>query len=227
MVILDGRPAQTYRKYETAFCENQYLIEGSVSSAPAVRILREEPIRMTRNLLAGLAAIDERTGEVNAVIETPGGSRNKFKYDPKDEVMRFGKSLPAGAVFPHEFGFIPSTRGEDGDPLDVMLLMDDPTYPGIVVTARLIGVIEAEQREGGKVTRNDRLIGVAVKCQDFQSVKALDDLNPNLLTQIEHFFVSYNQMEGKEFKPLGRADAEQARRLIEEGRRRFAAGPSE
>ena len=125
-------------------------------------------------------------------------------------------------VFPQDFGFIPSTLGPDGDPMDVLVLMDEPTFPGNLVRARLIGVIEAEQTEDGKTLRNDRLIAVASECQDYQNVKELDDLDKNLVAQIEHFFVSYNQMAGKKFKPIGRPDAKQAGKILVEGRKRFS-----
>lgn len=161
------------------------------------------------------------TGDLNVIIETPRGSRNKFKYDIKNDLFLLNKVLPAGAVFPYEFGFVPSTLGQDGDPMDILVLMDDPVYPGNLVRVRLIGVIEAEQTEDGKTVRNDRLIGVASECQDYQNVRELDDLDKNLIAQIEHFFISYNQMEGKKFKPIGRPNARQAGKLLEEGHKRF------
>src|SRR5262249_48838831 len=86
---------------------------------------------------------------LNAVIDTPKGSRNKYKFDEQHGQWRLSKVLPAGHSFPCDFGFLPSTRGEDGDPVDVLLLADEPTFPGCVVPARLIGVLEAEQTEGG------------------------------------------------------------------------------
>ncbi len=91
----------------------------------------------------------------NVVIETPKGSRNKFDYDPELGLFRLGGVLPLGAVFPFDFGFVPSTLGGDGDPLDVLTLMDEPAFTGCLVTVRLLGVIEAEQSEGGETTRND------------------------------------------------------------------------
>ncbi len=173
-------------------------------------------------LLSELETFDAETGDINVIIETPRGSRNKFKYDAKRDLFSLHKVLPAGAVFPQDFGFIPSTLGADGDPMDVLVLMDEPVYPGNLITARLIGVIEAEQTDDGKLLRNDRLIAVASLCQDYQNVKELDDLDKNLVTQIEHFFISYNQIAGKKFKPIGRPNAKQAMKLLEEGRKRFS-----
>src|SRR5437764_938772 len=88
---------------------------------------------MKRELLSDLPSFASEEGQINVIIETPGGSRNKFSYDPKNDLIRYKKSLPAGAVFPYDFGFIPSTLGEDGDPLDILLFMDDLTYPGVLV----------------------------------------------------------------------------------------------
>lgn len=171
--------------------------------------------------LTQLDTKDSDSGDLNVIIETPRGSGNKFKYEPTLTLFRLNKTLPAGAVFPFDFGFIPSTLGEDGDPLDVMVFLDEPVFPGNLITARLIGVIEAEQTEEGKTVRNDRLIAVGSLSQDYKNVKELTDLDANLITQIEHFFISYNQIEGKQFKPLGRPNSEQAEKLLEAGRKRF------
>ena len=93
--------------------------------------------------------------ELIVVIETPKGSHNKFAYEPRYGAFVLKGMLPVGAIFPFDFGMIPSTLGDDGDPLDVLLLMDAPAYPGCIVPSRLIGVIEAEQTEKGKKERND------------------------------------------------------------------------
>jgi|SRR5687767_8226085 len=164
-----------------------------------------------------LGTFDEKTGDLNVVIETPKGSRNKFDYDRELGLFRLGGVLPAGAVFPFDFGFVPSTMGGDGDPLDVLVLMDEAAFTGCLVAARLIGVIEAEQTEDGKTTRNDRLIAVAVKSRDHADVTSLDQFNENLVNEIEHFFVSYNTAKGKEFKPLGQFGADRAARVVEKG----------
>jgi inorganic pyrophosphatase len=103
--------------------------------------------------------------------------------------------LPAGASFPYDFGFLPSTRGGDGDPLDVLVLMDDPAFVGCLVPARLLGVIEAEQTErNGDSTRNDRLIAVVANSITHRGLKTLGTLDKSL---VEHFFVSYNEIERK------------------------------
>jgi inorganic pyrophosphatase len=167
--------------------------------------------------VAELGAIDGETGALNVIIETPKGSRNKFKYDEKLGVFRLSGVLPAGAVFPFDFGYIPATRGEDGDPLDVLVLMDEPAFAGCLVPARLIGVIEAEQTEDGKTERNDRLVAVATDSHDHHEIESLDQISPHLVQEIEHFFVSYNTIKGKQFKPKGRFGPERAQKLVDAG----------
>ncbi|MDT5061100.1 MAG: inorganic pyrophosphatase [Acidobacteriota bacterium] len=162
------------------------------------------------------------SGELNVIIETPKGSRNKYNYDEEHQLFKLGGVLPAGAVFPFDFGFIPSTLGGDRDPLDVLLLMDEAAFPGCLVPARLIAVIEAEQTErDGETTRNDRLIAVAADSHTHKHVRTLADINETLLDEIEHFFISYNEIKGKNFKPLGRFGPIKAARLVEEGQKRF------
>ncbi|HEX8189148.1 MAG TPA: inorganic diphosphatase [Pyrinomonadaceae bacterium] len=160
--------------------------------------------------------------ELNVVIETPKGSRNKYNYDEKLGLFKLGGVLTSGASFPFDFGFVPSTLGGDGDPLDVLVLMDEPAFAGCLVRTRLVGVVEAEQTErDGETTRNDRLIGVAADSRLHTRVRTLESLGTTLLEEIEHFFVSYNQIKGKEFKPLARSGPGRARELVEEGMKQF------
>ncbi len=171
--------------------------------------------------LTYLGAWDPKSGATNVIIETVQGSRNKFKYEPATASFALSKILPCGAVFPFDFGFIPSTVGDDGDPLDVLVLMDVPAFPGCRVPCRLVGVLEAEQVEDGKAERNDRLIAIAEASHDHKDVRSLKDLNPHLLKEIEHFFVSYNQMAGKEFKVLGWHGPNRAKKVAQQGAERF------
>ena len=170
-----------------------------------------------------LEAFDKISGQLNAVIETPQGSRNKYTFDEETEIFGLGGILPLGASFPFDFGFIPHTLGGDGDPLDVLLLMDEPAFPGCLVPSRLIGVIEADQTEDGKTTRNDRLIAVACKSLTHDHIKSIKDLNENLVEQIKHFFISYNEAKGKKFEPLGEFGAVKAKNLVLEGVKRYRA----
>jgi inorganic pyrophosphatase len=172
--------------------------------------------------LNSLGAFAEEEGELNVIVETPKGSRNKYNYDEELGLFKLGGVLTAGAVFPFDFGFVPATEGGDGDPLDVLVLMDEPAFTGCLLRVRPLGVIEAEQTEqDGETTRNDRLIAVASKSHLHNRARSLETLDPGLLDEIEHFFVSYNQIKGKEFKPLGRFGPAHALRLVEEGVKQF------
>jgi inorganic pyrophosphatase len=172
--------------------------------------------------LLNIHAYTSNDKELNIIIETPKGSRNKFNYDEKHKLFKLGGVLPAGAIFPFDFGFIPSTLGGDGDPLDVLLLMDEPAFPGCLVEARLVAVIEAMQTgRDGETTRNDRLIAVASDSRTHKSVRTLADINEVLMDEVEHFFISYNQIKGKEFAPLGRHGPIKAAKLVADGMKSF------
>ncbi len=169
---------------------------------------------MTGATFSQLSPFDHDSGHLNVVIDTPKGSRNKFSWDEKRQLFSHTGVLPIGASFPYDFGFLPNTLGEDGDALDVLVLMDEPAFVGCLVPARLLGVIEAKQTEEGKTVRNDRLIAVAANSRTQQDLKKLADLNRKLVDEIEHFFVSYNAAKGKKFKPLGRYGPDRARALV-------------
>jgi len=160
---------------------------------------------------------------VNVIVETSKGSRNKITFDPERGLYELTGVLPLGASFPYDFGFVPATLGDDGDPLDVLVLMDEPVFAGCLVAARLVGVITAEQEErDGAVERNDRLLAVAEKSRVHAEVRGLTDLGDALLEEIEHFFVSYNEIKGKRFTPTGRKGARAARAIVEAGAARFS-----
>jgi len=125
--------------------------------------------------------------------------------------------------FPYDFGFLPSTIGQDGDPLDVLVLMDDPAFSGCVIPARLVGVIEAEQTErSGESERNDRLVAVPVKCQAYSDCESLKDVNANRVKEIEHFFVSYNRVRDKKFKVLDVCGPKRAEDLARAGMKQYS-----
>ena len=133
------------------------------------------------NLLKRLPPFDSKSGNLNVVIDTPKGCRSKFAFDMKRKAYVLKSILPHGTVFPFDFGSIPGTVADDGDPLDALVLMDEPAFCGCLIESRLVGVIEAEQSEDGKTERNDRLIAVAAKSQTHAEVKSLSDLSPALL----------------------------------------------
>ena len=174
--------------------------------------------------LTHLNARRPKSDDFNVIVETPKGSRNKFDYDEEYRLFALGGVLPAGAHFPYDFGFIPSTRGGDGDPLDVLVLMDEPAFTGCLVAARVIGVIEADQTEDGETMRNDRVIAVATGSRNHRDLRSIEELSDNLVHEIEHFFVSYNAAKGKEFAPRGRFGPDRARQVVEAAERCFAHG---
>jgi inorganic pyrophosphatase len=133
---------------------------------------------------------DEDDEIIKVVIETPKGSRNKYAFDPDDRTFTLKEVLPAGMGFPYDFGFVPSTEADDGDPTDVLVLMDEPAFPGCVLKCRLIGVIEGEQGNGKKTERNDRIIAVELENHSWADVKHVDDLGKKFLKELEEFFVN-------------------------------------
>ncbi|HXT10497.1 MAG TPA: inorganic diphosphatase [Candidatus Angelobacter sp.] len=163
-----------------------------------------------------LPAFDVETGDLNVVIETPKGSRSKFSYDEETGFFTLSKLLPAGMAFPFSFEFIPSTRGGDGDPLDVLMVFEETLFPGCVVSARLIGGLKAKQSEGRKMTRNDRLLARPVLPQDYSPPKSLRDLDQHLLSEIQEFFATYQRPMGKKFEVLGMLSARDAEKLVRE-----------
>jgi inorganic pyrophosphatase len=166
-----------------------------------------------------LKTIDKQDGLLNVIIETPAGSRNKFAFDPEQEIFALKKVLPAGMVFPYDFGFLPRTLAPDGDPIDVLLLMDVPAFPGIAVKARLIGVIEGEQIDGKKKIRNDRLVAVADANHLYANVKRLKDLPAKWIDELQVFFVNYHNLQGKKYRLLGCKGADAAMTLIKKAKK--------
>ena len=166
-----------------------------------------------------LKPIDKKEGLIQVIIETPAGSRNKFAFDPDQGIFALKKVLPAGMVFPYDFGFLPQTIAPDGDPIDVLLLMDEPAFPGCAVQARLVGVIEGEQLDGKKKIRNDRLVAVAEMNHMYANIRKLKDLPDQWLTELQDFFVNYHNLEGKKYKLLGRKGTDVALGLIKKAQK--------
>lgn len=155
------------------------------------------------NLTALPNQLNAETGVCLAIVETPKGCRNKFTYDPETGLFKLGGLLPKGMMFPFDFGFIPSTLGGDGDPVDVLVMMDAPAHVGCLVEIRLIGVISAEQVKEGRKEINDRLIGVAVPSYDYEDLSSIDQISKTMLSQTEEFFLSYTRQRGKDFRITG------------------------
>jgi inorganic pyrophosphatase len=161
--------------------------------------------------------LDEKAGTILVVVETPRGGRTKLDLDPELGAFVVKSVLPVEMIFPTDFGFIPSTQGEDGDPLDVMLLSDEPGFPGSVVHARLIGVIEGEQTElDGRKVRNDRLLAVPCEGRAYRDVDDLAGLPSGLTDGFCAFWTRKAEEEGKRFSVLGVRPTKQAVALVKQ-----------
>jgi len=167
-------------------------------------------------------AAKTKSDQHEVVIETPRGSRNKYKYDEETGRMKFSKVLPEGMMFPYDFGFLPGTKAEDGDPLDVLVLGDEPMFPGCEVQCRFVGVLKAYQRENGEQNRNDRLIAVAEGSVLYARVDELSDLEPVVLQQIEQFFTNYQRVRNIDFEVIGRGGSRAALALLKESTKKAA-----
>jgi inorganic pyrophosphatase len=176
---------------------------------------------MQRNLAELPTFDDKSSSNLNVVIESPRGIGAKFEYNPERDLFELSYVMPSGMVFPFDFGFVPSTVAEDGDPLDILVLIDVPTCVGCLLIARPIGVIEANQTQEGKTFRNDRLIGVADAAHERRNLKSISELDSVVLDEIEHFFISYNEMRDRKFKPIRRAGSNSALQLVRRGMRAF------
>src|SRR5512142_834826 len=173
--------------------------------------------------LMDLPVRDRETGDVTVIVETAKGSHNKYKYDPDCRALRLSAVLGEGLSFPYDFGFFPSTVGDDGDPLDVLLFLDHGVPPCTVVTARLLGVLAIRQRSEKEKQwrRNDRFFAVATHAHDHGHLKTLDDLRPHMLDEIESFFTHYAGLNGKQLEVLARKGPRRAEKLLKAGARKF------
>jgi len=156
---------------------------------------------------------------LRVVIETPKGSRNKFAFEPDEHIFELKKVLPAGMTFPYDFGFVPSTKADDGDPVDVLVLMDEPAFAGCVLSCRPIGVIEGEQGDRKNKERNDRIIAVEKDAHSWADIKSVDDLGKEFRQELEEFFVNYHKLSGEKYRVLGVKGPDQARKLVKSGMR--------
>jgi inorganic pyrophosphatase len=173
----------------------------------------------SRNL-SRLPPFDKESGALNIIVEAPRNGRIKYKYNEKYGMFQLDKTLPYGFSFPFEFGFVPSTIGGDGDPLDVLVLSDEATFPGCLVVGQVLGVLQGEQREGKKVNRNDRLVAIPLSIKTQEPMIPIKTLDQALISDITKFFISYNEVQGKKFKSLGFGSRQRALDLIEEARKR-------
>jgi inorganic pyrophosphatase len=157
-----------------------------------------------------------KNGAVNVVVETPRGSGIKLSYDPDEDCFEYSKALPLGITFPYSFGFIPGTKAEDGDPLDVLVLTEAPTFPGIVIRTRLIGIVRvSENGKKGKRRRNDRLVGVPLdEERTADGCETMEDLPERLRQEIEQFFLNTTLFTQKDARLDGWKGPKVAEKLV-------------
>jgi inorganic pyrophosphatase len=161
-------------------------------------------------------------GDVRVVIETPRGSRAKLAYDPKLETFTLSKSLLVGLTYPHDWGFVPSTKADDGDPLDIMVVHDAATFPGLVLTCRVIGILQIEQKKKGKAERNDRLFAVPRRSHSEQGLRDVRNLSKPIQEELEKFFIATDELEDKKLEIIGWKGPKVALKAIKEAGKSFA-----
>ena len=162
-----------------------------------------------------LPPFDEKLDAHNVIVDTPRGSRNKYAYDETTGLWTLGKLLPAGMSFPHDFGFIPGTRGGDGDPLDVLVLADEGTFVGCWIRVRLVGVVKLEQKQRGKTERNDRVLAVPIYHNRTVELESVADLDAEKRAEIQHFLVAYHALDRVHVTLLGTGGPDEARAIVE------------
>lgn len=157
------------------------------------------------------------------VVEAPRGSTVKWKYEPELRVFVMGKALVAGLSYPYDWGFLPSTRGEDGDPLDVMIVHDSTATMGVVIPVQIIGVLVAVQSDKGekKSERNDRFFAVPVSSHRQDVLNDVDELGKRVRSELEAFFVATSALQGRKIEFTGWSGPKRAEKLIAAGQRRF------
>jgi inorganic pyrophosphatase len=152
---------------------------------------------------------------MDIIIETPKGSAVKYKYDENHHLFRLKKILPAGLVFPFDFGFIPGTKGEDGDPIDALVISEFQGFPGCIMDCRIVGCIRVEQGPDKKgMVQNDRFIAIPEQSTVFENVISIEDIPSTVISQVESFFVNYINGEGKQIKLKGNLNAAQAMAIL-------------
>jgi inorganic pyrophosphatase len=156
----------------------------------------------------------------HVVIEAPRGSTLKLKYEPRWEVMSVSRPLPLGVTFPFDWGFVPSTLAPDGDPLDALVMWDVPSYPGVVVPCRAIGVLQVEQNktkgDSSQRVRNDRVLSMPVDARREYTTRDLDGLSIRIRQELETFTIAATALEGKDVRILGWGDAATGLELVRE-----------
>ena len=152
-------------------------------------------------------------GDVNVFVEIPKGSQNKYEYDEDLGMIVLDRTLHSSVHYPTDYGFVPGTRGADGEPLDAMVMVDQSTFPGCLVEARIVGVLSIELSNDNP---EQKLLGVPVREPRFAEYEDISDVPEHLLKEIEHFFEVFKDLEGSDIRVLGWEGPQEARELLEE-----------
>jgi inorganic pyrophosphatase len=153
----------------------------------------------------------------NAIVEIPQGSRTKYEYNLEYGIFQLDRVLYSSIHYPAAYGFIPSTLYDDGDPVDVLIIIDQPLHPGIMLEVRPIGILRMRDEKG----LDDKIVAVAVRDPTYSPVMDIRQLQPHVLVEIEHFFATYKELEGKASISFGWANAAAAKRAISKSMRSF------
>ena len=151
------------------------------------------------------------------IVEIPKGSRNKYEYDHEHDTIRLDRFLFSSVVYPTDYGFIPDTLSLDGDPLDVMVLVSEPTFPGCMIEVKPIGLFRMEDDQGV----DDKVLAVPLTDPGWNTLETLDEVSDQLKNEIAHFFTVYKQLENKKVEVRGWFSREDAVKEIEASRERF------
>ncbi|MFP2895746.1 inorganic diphosphatase [Corallococcus sp. 4LFB] len=157
---------------------------------------------------------------LHVVVESPRGSTVKLKYDPKLQAFTLSRPLTRGFRYPFDWGFIPSTKGPDGDPLDALVYWDVPTWPGVVLPCRALGVLQVDQKKrdakSGERERNDRVLLVPVNAARSDHLHSYQDLSQREREELEHFFLAVVHFADKDARVLGWDGPDAAERMVQQ-----------
>lgn len=162
---------------------------------------------------------EEKNPNIETIIEIPKGSRNKYEYDLKNKCFRLDRMLFSSIHYPCDYGFIPETLAEDGDPMDVLVLVQEATFPGCHIQCRPIGMLEMSDEKGKDV----KVLCVPTTDPKLRHIVSLKDVSEGLLDEIEHFFTTYKNLEHKETVIHGWQDVQETMTVIENARKAFRA----
>lgn len=148
--------------------------------------------------------------DVNVIVEIPKGSTNKYEYDTASGLIKLDRPLYSPMHYPGDYGFIPGTLAEDGDPLDIVVLMREPSFPGCLISARPLGVLVMEDEKG----RDEKILAVPVTDPTYETYHQLSDVAPHFLRSMDHFFQIYKELEGKQVQSMGWQDRWAAEKIV-------------